>query len=111
MSVIEHAAIAFEEGRPVELFESVHASRHPVDALAVRIRQARRREADGELGACLSFKFVDDLTHGESKTRCLALELAIACRLGKRGECFGGLRIHKRGFDVRAAEVDADGEV
>jgi hypothetical protein len=61
--------------------------------------------------ACLSFKFVDDLTHGESKTRCLALELAIACRLGKRGECFGGLRIHKRGFDVRAAEVDADGEV
>ena len=109
MGVIEHAAIAFEEGGPVELFQAVHASGHPVDALAIWIGQTGCGEADGKFLTCLRFELVDDLTHDEGEERRVVFEFAIAGRFRKRGECFGGLRIHERGFDVRAAEVDADG--
>lgn len=111
VGVVEHAAIAFEEGRPVELFEAVHASRHPVDALAVRIGQTGCGKANGEFLACLRFELVDDLADGESETRAVVFEFAIAGRLRERGDGFRGLGVHERGFDVRAAEVDADGEV
>lgn len=46
--VVEHPAVTFEEVGPREFFEAVHASGHPVDALAVRIRQTGCGEADGE---------------------------------------------------------------
>ena len=109
VGIIEHAAVAVEEGGPVEFFEPVHASGHPVDASAVRIGQTGRGETDGELLALPRFEFVNDLAHGDGKLRRVALELAITRRFRKRGERFRRLRVHKRGFDVRAAEVDADG--
>lgn len=111
VGVIEHAAVAFEVGGPVELFEAVHASGHPVDALAVWIRQTGCGKADGEFLACLRFELMNDLAHGEGEARCIALELAIASGFRERGDGFRGLGVHERGFDVRAAEVDADGAV
>ena len=109
VGVIEHAAVALEEGGPVEFFEAVHASGHPVDALAVWIRQTGRGKADGEFLACLRFELVDDLADGESETRAVVVEFAIASGFRERGDGFRGLSVHERGFDVRAAEVDADG--
>lgn len=111
VGVIEHAAVAFEEGGPIELFEAVHASGHPVDALAVGICQTGCGKADGEFLACLRFELVDDLADGESETRAVVFEFAIAGRLRERGDGFRGLGVHERGFDICAAEVDADGEV
>ena len=111
MGVIEHAAIAFEEGGPVEFFQAVHASGHPVDALAVRICQAGCGKPDGEFAACLGFELMDDLAHGEGEARGVVFEFAIASGFRERGDGFRGLSVHERGFDVRAAEIDADGEV
>jgi len=111
VGVIEHAAIALEKGGPIELFEAVHASRHPIDALAARIRQTGCGEADGEFLACLRFELVDDLAHGEGEAWGVVFEFAIASGFRERGDGFRGLGVHERGFDVRAAEVDADGAV
>ena len=111
MGIIEHATIAFEEGGPVEPLQAVHASRHPVDALAIGISQTGCGEADGEFRACLRFELVDDLAHGEGEARRGAVEFTIACGFRERGDGFRGLRVHEGGFDVRAAEVDADGQV
>ena len=111
MGIVEHAAVTLEEGGPVELFESVHASGHPIDATAIWIGQTGCGKADGELGACLRFELVNDLTHGEGEAWGVVFELAIASGFRERGDGFRGLGVHECGFDVCAAEVNADGEV
>ena len=111
VGIIQHAAVALQKGGPAEFFEPVHASGHPVDAKAVGVCQAGRGESDTKLLPGLRLEFMHDLAHGEGEAGSVAVELAIAGGLRKRGEGAGTARVHERGFDVRAAEVDADGEV
>ena len=79
--------------------------------MAIRICQAGRGETNAKLLPGLRFEFLHDLTHGEGEARCVAVELTIASGFRKRGEGAGTGCLHERGLDVRAAEIDADGEV
>lgn len=54
---------------------------------------------------------MDDLADGEREARRVAVEFTIACGFRERGDGFRGLGVHERGFDIRAAEVDADSEI
>lgn len=110
VGIIQHAAITLKKSGPRELFEPVHATRHPVDAMAFRIRQSGCGESDAELLPGLRLELMHDLTHGEGEARRVAVKFAIAGGFGERGEGAGAGRVHERGLDVRAAEIDADGK-